>query len=54
MASDVEEQDFAFSDLHRQGDALAVGKADGLHSLEFAAEGVKAQAWLEGIGLQTL
>lgn len=39
-------------DLQRQGDAVAVSQADGLHTLEFSRQGVQAQAGFKGFGAQ--
>ena len=49
MAADVDEQDFVLGDLQSQGNAVAVGKADGLETLELTGEGVQAQLGLEGV-----
>ena len=40
MAADVDQHDFMLGDWHGQGNAVAVGEADGLHDLEFAGQGV--------------
>ena len=50
MAANIEQQDFVLGDLQRQGDAVAVSQADGLHALEFASQGVQVQAGFEGVG----
>ena len=52
MAANIEQQDFVLGDLQRQGGAVAVSQADGLHALEFASQGVQAQAGFEWVGAQ--
>lgn len=49
MAADIEQNNFLFRHLERQGDAVTVRDADGMQSLQFAFEGVQPQMWLQGI-----
>lgn len=42
MAADVDQQDFMLGDLQGEGEAVAIGEADGLQALALAAEGMQA------------
>ena len=54
VAADIKQDDFLVRNQEGQRNAVAVGKADGVTTAEFAAQGMQFQVGLKGILLQVV
>lgn len=52
MTADIEEDDLPFGDEEREGQAIDVGKTDGMTTGEFVGQGMESEVGLKGTILQ--